>query len=151
MQAFLTERLSGVSSTTITNLAVTGSSSLIVTASLSSNMTFNSLDIGYDASALGFSFLTIMDITGSVAGTIQLSDNAFTWVDPQSQGTVKTITTVQGFDDPVEVDFPAEKQYGPTTQVQYTCEKNKLQTSGYVNGAFASAYSWPREGGEVVA
>ncbi|KAH7389901.1 hypothetical protein BKA66DRAFT_548266 [Pyrenochaeta sp. MPI-SDFR-AT-0127] len=151
MQAFLTERLSGVSAATITNLAVTGSSSLIVKASLSSNMTFNSLDIGYDGSASGFSFHTVIDITGSVAGTIQLGDNAFTWVDPQSQGTVKTTTTVQGFGDPIEMDLPVEKQYGPTTQVQYTCKENKLQTSGYVNGAFTWAYSWTREGGEVGA
>lgn len=144
MQSFLQQRLSGNAAATISNLVVSGSSSLIITQALSSTMTFKNLDIGYDGSASGFTFHTIIDLTGSVAGTVKLGDDAFTWIDPKSDGTVKTTTSLSGF-DPIEIDYPVDKQYGPTTQVRYTCKDDKLQTEGYVDGKFTWAYSWTRE------
>ena len=109
-------------------------------------MTFENLGISYDGSASGFSFHTAIDITGSVAGTVKLgTEGTFTWTDPKSDGSVKTTTTVADFGDPIEVDFTIDEQYGPATQVKYTCNENVLQMSGYIDGKFTWAYTLTRE------
>ncbi|KAH7070197.1 hypothetical protein FB567DRAFT_598465 [Paraphoma chrysanthemicola] len=147
MQAYLAQVLSTSSTqATISNLAVTGSSNFKVSKSFTSSMTFTNLDISYDGSASGFSFHTVIDLTGSVTGTVKLgTKDTFTWADPVSQGIVKTATTISGFGEPFELDFQVEQQYGPTTEVKYTCKQDKLQMTGHAGGKYAWAYTWVRE------
>ncbi|OAL36407.1 hypothetical protein AYO20_04303 [Fonsecaea nubica] len=149
MQAFLSEQLSA-SDVAISNVAVTGSSSFSVKKDLSSAMTFKGLDIAYDGSAGGYDFHTLIDITGSVDGTLKLGKTAaggdsFTWTNVKSQGLAKTTTTIAGFDDPTELDISLDQQYGSDTQVHYTCTDKTLQMSGYVDSKFTWAYTWTRE------
>jgi hypothetical protein len=146
MQSYLTHVLSTTASTKLTNLAVTGTSSLRLTANLSSSMTFTNLTIAYDGTASGYSFRTVIALAGFVVGSVKLGANdTFTWVTSESDGTVTTVTTIDALGDPWEYDFPLSEQYGPGTEVRYTCEENTLDMSGFVGGRFVWAYTWRRE------
>jgi hypothetical protein len=148
MQSFLAQKIpSSVGAqapVTITNLAVTGSSSFSVTSSFASSWIFDHLDISYDGTADGFAFHTLIDITGSMDGNVKLSgDDMFSWENVQSTGAIKTTSTV--LDIPLELDFPMSQQYGLSTQVQYICEDDSLQMAGYVDGAYQWGYTWLRD------
>ncbi|EMD63186.1 hypothetical protein GGP41_005203 [Bipolaris sorokiniana] len=148
MQSFLAQKIpasvAAQAPVTITNLAVTGSSTFSVTSSLASSWIIDHLDISYDATADDLAFHALMDITGSLDGKVKLSgDDMFSWENIQSTGAIKTTTTVFGI--PLELDIPLSQQYGASTQVQYICEGDTLQMAGYVDGGYQWGYTWSRD------
>jgi hypothetical protein len=148
MQDFLTQQMSTLSSASISNLVVGGSSTFDVTDSFSSTMTFADLTIGYDGEAGGYNFHTDIDITGTVTGDLTLDGTtatSFTWTKGESTGQADTTTTVTGLGDSIPLDVDLGQDYGGQTDVQYTCSGNTLQMLGYVGGQFTWAYTWTKD------
>ncbi|KAL5313122.1 hypothetical protein ACEPPN_019549 [Leptodophora sp. 'Broadleaf-Isolate-01'] len=147
MQAYLASHVStGVEAVTISNLNVGGSSDMHIQTNMSSTMNMNHLTIDYDGDSGGFGFHTSIDIDGSVSGlvTIASDGSSFSWVNGRSSGEVKTLTSVAGLGDPIELDFPVGDQYGSETVVKYTCSGNSLGMAGYLDGKYIWAYTWAR-------
>jgi hypothetical protein len=144
MQTLMAQQLS-TSTTSITNVVVTGSANLVIDASFTGTETLNHVDISYDGSADGFAFHTLIDLTGSVGGVVTVgTPGTFTWASLVVAGTAATTTTVDGLGDPIEIDIPLGDQYSPSLLVQYTCSGNSLTMAGYNGGNFTWANSWTR-------
>ena len=106
----------------------------------------NHLTIDYDGDSTGFGFHTSIDIDGSVSGVVTIASDgsSFSWVNGQSSGEVKTLSSVAGLGDPIELDFSVGDQYGSETVVQYTCSGDTLGMAGYLDGKYIWAYTWAR-------
>lgn len=147
MQAHLASRLStDVQEVTISNLAVSGSSDMHIQTNMSSVMNMNHLNIDYDGDSSRFAFHTTIDIDGSVSGVVTLASdgNSFSRVNGQASGGIKTLSSVAGLGDPIEIEFPVGDQYGSEAVVQYTCSGNTLAMAGYLDGKYIWAYTWAR-------
>jgi hypothetical protein len=148
MQQFLTEKLANTQGGTVSNLRVTGSSSLNIDDSFHSLMDFEPIAISYDVAADGApNFHTDMTIQGTVDGNIikGAQPSSFTWaLGYTASGSIHTVTQIPSLGIDLPIDFPMDQQYNTETQVQYTCSGNSLQMTGYWNGGYVWAYTWVR-------
>jgi hypothetical protein len=108
MQAYLASHVStGVEELTISSLNVGGSSDMHIQTNMSSTMNMNHLTIDYDGDSAGFGFHTTIHIDGSVSGVVTIASDgsSFSWVSGQSSGEVKSLSSVAGLGDPIELEF----------------------------------------------
>jgi hypothetical protein len=151
MQTFLAEAMSKESGSgaVITNLAISGSAGFSVSDTFASTMTLNHLTIGYDGAASGLDFHTDIDVDATVTGDlvkatggVNASQEAFTWAQIMSTGTVNTTTTVAGLGDPISLDMSIDSEFGNQTTVQYECAGSSLTMMAYVGGKYSWGYAW---------
>ncbi|KAI9781406.1 MAG: hypothetical protein M1839_006000 [Geoglossum umbratile] len=154
LQSFIQQKLTTQEkSVTLSNFAVTGSSTFTVNDDLSSTMVFDHLTIGYDAAAIPAGALpnwhSDIDVTGSIAGTLKLlgatgGDPEFTWGDGSViTGEAKTNTVIAGIGS-LPFNIPMDQQYGSATTVSYSCAGSQLLLTGNVGGKYAWAYSYSK-------
>lgn len=150
MQEYMGRRMQELQGITVSNLALSGSSTLEIPDTYTATETFNAFKISYNGAMStipGPGWHTDIFIDGSIQGTIVKGTrpSSFTWAQGAlSSGTVHTETQIEGIAATLPIDVPIDQQYGSQTEVEYVCKGDTLEMTGYIDNTVVWVYTWTR-------